>query len=343
MARTAAERALELRPDLPEAHVAMGYYHYHCRLDYDRALEEFAIAARSQPNSFDVIHGIGLIQRRQGKWAEAAETLAKALELNPTSYETAYETGQAYYALRDYAEAERYFERAKALAPKLLVPYNLLALCYLAWTGDIGKAREVILEGVENAAMDQRTRDFLADWAWYLNKLERNFKSALRNLDSVTVDARDSQWQYVPKTLEYAEIYRLLGQPEKARARYDSVRVMLEGRVNENPEDSRFHSSLGIAYAGLGMKDKAIEEGKRAVELMPMSKEAWRGYYRLYDLTRIYVMTGEHEAALDKIDYMLSIPGGLSVPLLRIDPVWDPLRGNPRFERILAKYAGSVS
>ncbi len=342
-ARTSAERALELRPDLPEAHVAMGYYHYHCHLDYGRALEEFAIAARSHPNTFEVLHGIGLVQRRQGRWAEAAETLKKALELNPTSNQTAYETGQAYYALRDYAEAERYFERTQALAPELFVPYNLKALCYLNWRGDVEKAREAILEAAKNVPMEQRNLIFLADWKWFLNKLERNYESALGNLDSLLSDAEDSQWRFAPKALNYAELYDLLGQPERARSYYDTARIILEEKVQEHPEDPRFHASLGIAHAGLGSKEQAIAEGKRAVELLPMSKEAWRGYILLENLATIYVMTGEYESALDTIEYLLSIPGGVSVPMLRLDPLWDPLRDHPRFEHILKKYTGDAS
>jgi tetratricopeptide (TPR) repeat protein len=119
---------------------------------------------------------------------------------------------------------------------------------------------------------------------------------------------------------------------------YDSARVMLEKRIKEFPDDSRLYSSLGIAYAGLGEKDKAIKEGKRGVELLPISKEAWNGYYKEIDLAQIYTMVGEYDLAINKLDYLLSIPGELSVPYIKINPVWKPLFNNSRFQQVMEKY-----
>ena len=108
---------------------------------------------------------------------------------------------------------------------------------------------------------------------------------------------------------------------------------MLESKITERPEDARFHSSLGIAYAGLGRKEDAILEGKLAVELLPVSKEALIGPSRVEDLARIYVMVGEFDAAIDQLEFLLSIPGKMSIPLLRLDPTWDPLRDHPLFKK----------
>ena len=111
-------------------------------------------------------------------------------------------------------------------------------------------------------------------------------------------------------------------------------------KSGEDPEDSRLYSSLGLAYAGLGRKTDAIREGKRGVELLPISKEAWRGSYRLFDLAQIYAMTGEPDLALDALDDLLARPtDAISVALLKIDPTWEPLREYPRFQELLKKYA----
>ncbi len=125
---------------------------------------------------------------------------------------------------------------------------------------------------------------------------------------------------------------------EREQAYYDSTRSMLETRIQERPDDERYRSALGIAYAGLGRKEDAIREGELAVELLPMSKEAWRGAHRVEDLARIYAMVGEYDAAIDRLESLLAVPSITAVPMLRIDPLWDPLRDNPRFQALLAKY-----
>ena len=122
---------------------------------------------------------------------------------------------------------------------------------------------------------------------------------------------------------------------ELAKKYYEDARSILKAKIQQRPEDDRFHSALGIAYAGLGRKEDAVREGKLGVELLPVAKEAWGGKRRVEDLARIYVMVGEFDAAVDLIKYLLSIPGELSVPLLRLDPAWDPLRDHPRFEQLV--------
>ena len=107
--------------------------------------------------------------------------------------------------------------------------------------------------------------------------------------------------------------------------------------IQEQPDDARFHSALGIAYAGLGRKEDAVREGKRGVELLPISKEAWRGTYRVRDLAHIYVMVREYDAAIDQIETLLSVPSEVSVTWLRGDPTWAPLRNNSRFQKLIAE------
>jgi Flp pilus assembly protein TadD len=128
-----------------------------------------------------------------------------------------------------------------------------------------------------------------------------------------------------------------MGRQTLERASYDSARTILEKKVREQPDDGRFHSALGIAYAGLGRKEDALREGKLGVELLPISKEAWRGTYRVRDLAAIYTMVGEQSAALDLLEDLLARPSDLSGPWLRIDPTWAPLKNNPRFQKLIAE------
>jgi tetratricopeptide (TPR) repeat protein len=134
-----------------------------------------------------------------------------------------------------------------------------------------------------------------------------------------------------------------MNMPEKGFAYYDSARIILESRILKSPDDSRLYSALGLAYAGMGLKEKAIEAGKRAVDMMPISKEAFRGVFRLEDLARIYVMIGEYDAALEQIKLLLSIPSRLSVKLLLLDPAWKPLWNLPEFKRIIETYSSDTS
>ena len=126
-----------------------------------------------------------------------------------------------------------------------------------------------------------------------------------------------------------------MNKTELARKYYDEARSVLESKIKERAEDGRFHSSLGIAYAGLGLKEEAIREGLLGVKLLPVSREAWRGLYRVKALATIYVMVGDFDAAVNQLEYLLSIPGELSIHLLKIDPAWAPLRDHPDFKELI--------
>jgi tetratricopeptide (TPR) repeat protein len=163
---------------------------------------------------------------------------------------------------------------------------------------------------------------------------DRNYQEAL---DRLSLEPKDinSQAKFVPNSLQYAHIYEYMNKKELAKKYYDEARSILESKIDEQPADARFHSSLGIAYAGLGRKEDAIREGKLGVELLPIAKEAYRGPNRVEDLAQIYVMVDEHDKAIDQIKYLLSIPGELSIHLLQLDPAWDPLRNHPRFTKLI--------
>jgi len=331
LAKAAVERALELDPQLPEAHLALGYYCYYCHRDYGRALEEFAIAAKSLPNATSILVATGYIWRRQGRFEEAAENLKDAITLSPQEGGLYDELANTCKYLRRYAEAERYCNRAISLAPDQVWPYMAKADNHLLWQGDLRKARATL------EAMPEK-HDPSSHYYWFQQELyQRRYDAALKRLQPAGFKSyEDGSW-CVPKSIYEGQVYQLMGKHELARAAFDSARVWLEAKVELRPDDHRVRSSLGIAYAALGRKDDAIREAMRALELCPISKDALVGAWRLQGLARVYAMVEEHDAALDVIEQLLSIPSMLSVSMLRLDPIWDPLREHPRFRELVGE------
>ena len=158
---------------------------------------------------------------------------------------------------------------------------------------------------------------------------------SLKSQDIDNQDYIDDLEYFIPNALLYARIYGYMNNKGLEQANYESARSILESKIAERPEHARFHSALGVAYAGLVRKEDAIREGKLAVELLPVSKDTMRGPYRVEDLARIYVMVGEFDAAIDQLVFLLSRPGMMSIPLLRLDPAWAPLRDHPRFKKLI--------
>jgi TolB-like protein len=325
MAESTALQAFELRPDLGEAHRALGLYYYYGLRDYEKTI----------PSDARTWNGIASVQRRQGRWQESLENRKKAFELSPRSAYLAGYLGDAYALMRRYAEAEVIYDRAISLYPDP-ANFECKAWLYLEWQGDTEKAKTVLQEqSLRVGSLDARRIGYRAQP--FIELFERKYPEALQRLSSATYDV-DYPPYFVPKPLLYAQIYGLMGHAERELAYYDSARAILEAELRGNMGDHRLHSSLGIAYAGLGRRDEAIREAKLGVELMPVERDAFYGIYRVEDLARVCVMVGEYDAAIDQLDYLLSIPGEISVPLLRIDPTWDLLRDHPRFQATLAKY-----
>jgi tetratricopeptide (TPR) repeat protein len=222
------------------------------------------------------------------------------------------------------------------LSPDWREMYTTKAWMYLLWSGDIKEAQTILNYADQQNIKVETGYDILTPVV--IEIAGSNYEKALELVQNMKTSECDYQFFYIPRELLLAEIYGLKNNKKSELAFYNSARLILQSKLKEIPDDARLHSSLGIVYAGLGDKDKAIKEGKRGVELLPISKEAWNGFYREVDLAKIYTMVGEYELAIDKVDYLLSIPGELSVPYIKIDPVWKPLFNNPRFQKVLEKY-----
>ncbi|MCP4263380.1 MAG: protein kinase, partial [Planctomycetes bacterium] len=332
MEKQAVDKAFQLNPNLPEVYIALGWYYYHGYLNYDRALEKFAIARKSQPNNSKILEGIGYVQRRQGKFEQALANIKRASELDPLSNVLAVELADTFMLMRKYPETERYYERAISLSPDWPLPYSGKAGLYLRWEGSIEKARAVLEEALQNTKLADA--DGIVNSLIMLDVFDGNYQEALDRLSLKSDDVINPHY-FIPNALRYALIYRYMNKKEPAKKYHDEARSILESKIQEQPEDARLHSSLGIAYAGLGRKEDAIREGKLGVELLPISKEAMRSLSKVKDLAKIYVMVGEFDEAIDRLEFLLSRPGRLSIPLLQLDPVWNPLRNHPRFKKLI--------
>jgi len=332
------DKAFEIDPDLPDAHLALGIYYYYGYLNYPEALKQFEQVLKYQPKNSDAIYWLACVYRRAGNWEMAKSEFEKAVELNPGRGEIAEDAGETYDLLRDYSKAEGYYNRIIMIQPDWVFPYIDLSRMYLSWEGDTRKAREVLGNAARN------NKNSLSDSLFIETKVlidiyEGKYEEALKNISLFKYDVIQTQFYFRPKYMYKATIYGLMNKPDLEHAYYDSVRIFLEKRIINFPDDQRLFSSLGIVYAGLGLNDKAISKGEKAVKLLPISKEAYKGVFLVEDLAMIYVMVGKYDDAISQIKYLLSIPGFLSIKILELDPRWAPLRNLPEFKKMIESYS----
>ena len=331
--KEAIDAAFKIDPELPEAYLALGNYYYLGFLDYTKALEKLGIAEEKLINDPECIFMKANIYRRAGKWSLAKENYLKACILEPGSPPLLHSLSVTFSLLGEYQEAEKDFKKAISINPTFIEAYWQESFMYLKWKGNTIESRATIEEvyKINENLSDSRIFELNA----LLDIYDGNYQKALNELSLKDWDIINSQFYINLKSLLYARIYILLNLQEKASEYFSSARNSLESKIRKDPDDPRLYSAVGIAYAGLGLKEKAIEAGKRGVQLMPVSKEAFRGVFRAEDLARIYVMVGEYDAALEQIEYLLSIPSRLSVKLLQLDPDWKPLWNLPEFKKII--------
>ena len=332
-AREVADRALALQPDLAEAHLALAHYYYWCEHDYARALASLHDAGRFNPNLNEVRQTTAFVKRRQGDLEAAVELLERDRELSPLDPNTFVPLGETYGTLRRYAQGEEALRRAIALAPDDPYPYTELALLYLRWRGDAAAAR-VTLEKMPPVASTEACRvGFLVEL------LDRQYEAALEVLETCPAEILEAGIFATPVALLEGLTLRTTGRTARARAAFDQSRKILEQRLAKAPEDHRVHAALGLTYAGLGRSERAVRHGRRAVDLYPMSVDALQAPSLSIDLALVYTMVGDNAAAIERLDFALSVPSILSVAWLESDPLWDPLRTDPGFAALLRKHS----
>ncbi len=331
LAKAAVDRALELDPDLPDAHLALAYYHYWGLRDYEPALEALAIAERSMPDDQDVLIADFAIRRRQGRLDESLESVQRAFELSPLEDDLPREIGVVHLMIGDPEKALESFDESISLAPDQQAAYLFKMVAHWA-LGDIEGARQ------DFERMPQTPGAFLTYHQAGQEFMERDFEQALVALDEAPTEILEAPDLWIPLDRLRGEAYLRLGDQEKSRQAYESALEIAQRQLAVNPEDARLHSALGQIYAGLGRKDEAIRAGEEAVKLYPPEKDALHGPTHVEELARIYTQVGEYDKALEQLDRLFSIPTWYTPGWITIDPNYDALRDHPRYEEVLGKY-----
>jgi len=329
-ARRAAEKAGALAPGRPEGYLALAAYERLVALDSSRALEQCEKGLRVAPGDASLLRGMALAEQGLGRWDAAVEHFRRAERLDPRSVGIFETLGNALLRLRRYPEARDALDRGRALAPASLDLIETKAMTFLA-EGDLAGARAVLRAApkeVEPAALVAYLANYW-DLVWVLDEEQRGL--LLRLTPSAFDDDPGA------RAICFAQASALTGDAANVRAYAEEARKAAEGLLREAPNDPTRRVGLGLALAYLGRKGDAIREGERGAALAPVSKNASLGPYYQHQLARIYILTGEPEKALDQLEPLLKIPYYLSPGWLKIDPNFDPLRKNPRFQKLVAE------
>lgn len=336
LSRAAAEKAVQLAPQLSESHEAMGWFYYHTKLDYDNALKEFALALQYRPNNSNVHYGIASVMRRQGNMRGAVESYAKAIADNPRNSDIIRQMGETQTLLREYEDAERSFNRSLELTPDVTITYFEKMRNHILWKGDVRGAEQWLEQARQYGKVNEREK-LIEFMTFYLESRKGNYDAARSVLEQVgTNEIFSNQFRYFPNSLMRALLDHQQGNSAMTKKHAGEAKQLLERMIRKTPNDARLHSALGIALALLGNSVDAVRAGLKGVELLPLEKEAWRGSFRLMDLAIVYVLAGDQEKSVDTLERLLSIPAEVSKNDIRTDPMWNSLRNNKRFQRLIA-------
>ena len=338
-ARSEAEAALRLQPNLAEAHFALGQCLYWMDQDYDKALEQFEIASRLAPSNADTRRLIAAIERRQGKWKAALQAYEQVAKLDPQNPSTARELMYTNSSMRRWPEAAHWAEQMRALAPTSLVAKIQRGYVNFNWKGDTHLLKSMLDEIPAEVDPDGS----VTAARWDVAMLQRDFSAAKKVLEtSLANETSYSIAGLTPKTFLDGCTYVAEGDSASAQKAFEEAKPAFEAAVKEAPESAERHASLGWLYALMGRKNDAIAEGRRAVELKPESKDAVDGSLLSGYLALIYARVGENDLAIPLIERLLKTSGpidsadySITVNDLKYRWEWDPIRSDPRFQRLI--------
>ncbi len=342
-ARTEAQIALRLQPDLAEAHLALGQCIYWMDQDYERALEQFDIAARLSPSDGDIVRLIAAIKRRQGKWNQALEEYERVAKLDPQNPNTVRELIFTNTAMRRWREGARWVEQLRQMAPASIIAKIQRGYVEFWWKGDTGLLKSLLNQvppGVDPDGSVTSVR-------WDAAMLDRDYAAARSVIDASTA----KEFSYTgegstPRSFFEGSIALAQGDIARAQKYFEDARPVFENAVKEAPLSAIRHANLGWLYAFMGRKEDAIREGRLAVELKPESKDAVDGVIVNCYLALIYARVGEKDLAFPLLQRLLKTPGAvdsvdysLTINDLKHRWEWDPIRSDPRFQKLLEQPA----
>ena len=330
LAKAALERAMRLQPDAGEVHLALANYYYHGFRDYKRARKELASARQTLPNNPDVFLYTGFIDRREGHWEEATRNFERALELDPRNFFILQQLALAYGWQRRYADESRTYDRALTIVPADPNTRILQAQVVLDWRADIKPFQTTL------AALEAEDPNVALDIDALLYSLcDRTWAAATQMLANYPREGVANNGANYPYAYWEGVVASCQGDSIKARAAFTSARAEVQNVVQQQPDFAAALSLLGVIDAGLGKKEEALREGQHACELLPISRDAIDGASLAINLAQIYTWIGDKDHAVEQIAALERVPNPLSYGLLKLHPDWDPLRGDPRFEKLL--------
>jgi tetratricopeptide (TPR) repeat protein len=341
-ARALAERALQLQPDLPEAHLARGFAYYYGDNNYDAALQEFEIAQRGLPNDAEVYLAIGAIQRRQGKWQESNANLEKAVSLNPKDVWPLQNLAFNYQMLRDFDKANKAIDRALALDPTALGPLEIKLKLAIFEKGDFSVA-EKTFAAVKSIPLSGEQKAKTAIGRTDILLLQRKYREASQEAENLPDDLVAAFPAHLFGKYYLLGIARKVLQDELgAREALLKAKSIAENQLEQSPDDAVLHVSLAKALAWLGEKDAALAQAQRATELRPENKDAFGGPEIAGGVAEVHAIVGDNDGAIKILDRLLSRPSAVTVQALKVNPIWDSLRSDPRFQSLMQKYPGKA-
>jgi TolB-like protein/Flp pilus assembly protein TadD len=344
-AKAAADVALRLQPDLGDAHLALAFFHYYGDRNYKRARTEIEIAQQATPNDAEIWDAAGAVGRREGRWDEAVADFEKARYLDPRNFSVISNLAETLIAMRRYAEAQHAIDNALLVNPNAHLFSIQRASIDLKKNGDTAPLR---------AALDAIPRDFdpggaVTTVGIRLNLMERDFAKASRMLAD---SAHDRFWDSglggtagmidgyaFPKSWYKGLVARVQGNIDTAQHAFGEAGRVVEADLARWPDDVKTIMMLALIHVALGRKEDALREGRRAVGLLPTSKDAYDGPILATNLAAIYAQVGERDLALEQLATLVEVPNGPTLGTLRVEPEWDSLRGDARFEKMVASLA----
>lgn len=332
---SAAVQALELQPDLPEAHLAMAYYRYRIEKDFDEAWRELEIAAPGLPGDITVAVLRANINKRIGRWDEALADAARVIELDPRNAQALINSAVVNCNYRNYAECERIYDRVLEIAPDSETARVLKALVYWLRDGDMSLFQAY----ADDPRVDDPAKSVRG---WSAAYYARDTELALQYLADwgQDYDIGIGGESYTPKSTYYGRTYAAAGQQQLARAQFEAGRAEIENMVTTHPDDFRFHVALAEILAGIGDREGALRAAEMAMNVMPPTKDAVEGRMVQLQIFRdVFAVLRDGDRMIPALDDFLGNPGGnLSIEGLLPDPRLDFIRDDPRFLALVEKY-----
>jgi TolB-like protein len=341
LAKAAAEKALRLRPDSGEAHLAMAFYHYYGFRNYDAARKEIAIAYEASPNDAEVLNTAGAVDRRQGRWSDAVLNMQKARELDPRNLSVISNLVETYIALHRYDEAEEIISEALAISPSAHFFTLARGALDLFRKGDTSKLRSAL----QTIPADFDPGGAVTTIALRLSLMAHDYNEGARLVAASTYEKLNDNGltgtsftldEYtVPKTWYAGLIERGRGDESAALTAFAAARRSIESDLEECANNAKTVAMLSFLHAELGNKDDAVRHARRAADLLPISRDSLDGPLIAICPAVVYARLNEPDLAIAELETLMGLPNGPTPGTLKVEPEWDSLRGNPRFQKLL--------